>query len=825
MRNKFTKQAQNALALAKAAAVDFELGYIGTEHLLLGLLSETEGTAGRVLEEFQVDGKKLVELIDKLVTPVDAGNVEVIDTQPVYSPRTQKVLDSAEAEAQSTGCEKAGTEHLLLAMLRETDCVGTRLLYTMGVNIQKLYASVLGAMGYDNESIQEEFQAARAMQQGQKGSITPALDQYSRDLTQMAAEGRLDPVVGRDREITRLIQILSRRTKNNPCLVGEPGVGKTAIAEGLAQRIIAGTVPDTIRDKRLVVLDLSGMVAGSKYRGEFEERIRKVVDEVRENQGILLFIDELHTIIGAGGAEGALDASNILKPSLSRGELQIIGATTLEEYRKYIEKDAALERRFQPITVEEPSEEETYEILKGLRPYYERHHKVEILDEALEAAVKMSVRYINDRFLPDKAIDLIDEAASKVQLSGYQASTDSEELSREIQEILQEKEGAIKSGNLTLAKEYQQKQKEAEAKLEQLHAKEEKKSRRRSGKVDEKAVASIVSDWTKIPVQRLTEGETRRLAQLEKELHKRVIGQEEAVHAVSQAVKRGRVGLKDPNRPIGSFLFLGPTGVGKTELSKALAQAVFGSEQAMIRVDMSEYMEKHSVSKLIGSPPGYVGYDEGGQLSEKVRRNPYSVILFDEIEKAHPDVFNILLQVLDDGHITDAHGRKVDFKQTIIIMTSNAGAQAIVEPKQLGFISTKDEKKDYEKMKSGVMEEVRRLFKPEFLNRIDEIMVFHTLNKEEIRKIVTLLLKSLEERCMEQMDIRLNVTNSAVDYLAEAGFDAKYGARPLRRAIQSKIEDRLANELLEGKIKRGDQVQVQYRNKEIRFIVKDKKED
>ena len=825
MRNKFTKQAQNALALAKAAAVDFELGYIGTEHLLLGLLSETEGTAGRVLEEFQVDGKKLVELIDKLVTPVDAGNVEVIDTQPVYSPRTQKVLDSAEAEAQSTGCEKAGTEHLLLAMLRETDCVGTRLLYTMGVNIQKLYASVLGAMGYDNESIQEEFQAARAMQQGQKGSVTPALDQYSRDLTQMAAEGRLDPVVGRDREITRLIQILSRRTKNNPCLVGEPGVGKTAIAEGLAQRIIAGTVPDTIRDKRLVVLDLSGMVAGSKYRGEFEERIRKVVDEVRENQGILLFIDELHTIIGAGGAEGALDASNILKPSLSRGELQIIGATTLEEYRKYIEKDAALERRFQPITVEEPSEEETYEILKGLRPYYERHHTVEILDEALEAAVKMSVRYINDRFLPDKAIDLIDEAASKVQLSGYQASTDSEELSREIQEILQEKEGAIKSGNLTLAKEYQQKQKEAEAKLEQLHAKEEKKSRRRSGKVDEKAVASIVSDWTKIPVQRLTEGETRRLAQLEKELHKRVIGQEEAVHAVSQAVKRGRVGLKDPNRPIGSFLFLGPTGVGKTELSKALAQAVFGSEQAMIRVDMSEYMEKHSVSKLIGSPPGYVGYDEGGQLSEKVRRNPYSVILFDEIEKAHTDVFNILLQVLDDGHITDAHGRKVDFKQTIIIMTSNAGAQAIVEPKQLGFISTKDEKKDYEKMKSGVMEEVRRLFKPEFLNRIDEIMVFHTLNKEEIRKIVTLLLKSLEERCMEQMDIRLNVTNSAVDYLAEAGFDAKYGARPLRRAIQSKIEDRLANELLEGKIKRGDQVQVQYRNKEIRFIVKDKKED
>ena len=819
MRNKFTKQAQTALTLAKAAAIDFELGYIGTEHLLLGLLSETEGTAGRVLEEFQVDGKKLVELIDKLVTPAEVGNVTEIEMKPVYSPRTEKVLESAVAEAQNSGCEKAGTEHLLLAMLRETDCVGTRLLYTMGVNIQKLYAAVLGAMGYDNESIQEEFQAAKAMQ-NPGGSPTPALDQYSRDLTQMAAEGKLDPVVGREKEISRLIQILSRRTKNNPCLVGEPGVGKTAIAEGLAQRILAGSVPETIKDKRLVVLDLSGMVAGSKYRGEFEERIRKVVDEVRENQGILLFIDELHTIIGAGGAEGALDASNILKPSLSRGELQIIGATTLEEYRKYIEKDAALERRFQPVTVEEPSEEEAYEILKGLRPYYERHHKVEILDEALEAAVKMSVRYINDSFLPDKAIDLIDEAASKVQLSGYQASSEIEDLSREIQEILQEKERAIKTGYLSLAKECQEKQKEAEARLEQLQVKEEKKNQRKSGKVDEKAVASIVSDWTKIPVQRLTEGETRRLAQLEKELHKRVIGQEEAVHAVSQAVKRGRVGLKDPNRPIGSFLFLGPTGVGKTELSKALAQAVFGSEQAMIRVDMSEYMEKHSVSKLIGSPPGYVGYDEGGQLSEKVRRNPYSVILFDEIEKAHPDVFNILLQVLDDGHITDAHGRKVDFKQTIIIMTSNAGAQAIVEPKQLGFISQKDEKKDYEKMKSGVMEEVRRLFKPEFLNRIDEIMVFHTLNREEIRKIVLLLLKSLEKRCEEQMDIHLNVTNSAVDYIAEAGFDAKYGARPLRRAIQSKIEDRLANELLEGKIKRGDIVQVQYRNKEIRFIVK-----
>ena len=824
MQNRFTKQAQTALNLAKTAASRFELGYIGTEHLLLGLLSETEGTAGRALEEFQIDGQKLVELIDKLVTPQNHTNLKENKGTPAYSPRTEKVLESAVEEAENMGQEKAGTEHLLLAMLRETDCVGTRLLYTMGVNIQKLYATVLGAMGYDNESIQEEFQAARAMQNSSKGA-TPVLDLYSRDLTQMAAEGKLDPVIGREKEISRLIQILSRRTKNNPCLVGEPGVGKTAIAEGLAQRILAGMVPETIRDKRLVVLDLSGMVAGSKYRGEFEERIRNVVNEVRDNQGILLFIDELHTIIGAGGAEGALDASNILKPSLSRGEIQIIGATTLEEYRKYIEKDAALERRFQPVTVEEPSEEETVEILKGLRPYYEKHHKVEITDEALEAAVKMSVRYINDRFLPDKAIDLIDEASAKVQLLGYQAVSGLDELGEEIRKIQEEKEEAIKSGNLDLARMCQEKQRKLEEEQEKLHKKEKKKNRRNPDKVDEKAVADVVSDWTKIPVQRLTEGETRRLAQLEKELHKRVIGQMEAVHAVSQAVKRGRVGLKDPNRPIGSFLFLGPTGVGKTELSKALAYAVFGSEQAMIRVDMSEYMEKHSVSKLIGSPPGYVGYEEGGQLSEKVRRNPYSVILFDEIEKAHPDVFNILLQVLDDGHITDAHGRKVDFKQTIIIMTSNAGAQAIVEPKQLGFISVKDEKKDYEKMKGGVMEEVRRLFKPEFLNRIDEIMVFHTLSKEEIKKIVALLLKSLENRCQEQLKIQLKVTNSAIEYLAEAGFDAKYGARPIRRAIQSKIEDKLANELLEGKIKRGDTVQVQCRNKEIRFVVKNKAEE
>lgn len=817
MQERYTKQAENVLALAKEAASSCGHSYIGTEHLLVGLVEEKEGTAGRVLEEFGIQADKAMALIDKLIAP--PGNTAV-SQKPGFSPRTRRVLEGAYAEAESMRFEEVGTEHILLAMLKETDCVGTRLLYTMGANIQKLYAAVLTAMGMDSDAIAEEFQAVKASK-GRNSRVTPTLDQYSRDLTAMAEEGKLDPVVGRDKEIARLIQILSRRTKNNPCLTGEPGVGKTAIVEGLAQRIVTGMVPDTVKDKRVVVLDLSGMVAGSKYRGEFEERIRNVIDEVSEQQGILLFIDEIHTIIGAGGAEGALDASNILKPSLSRGEIQLIGATTLEEYRKYIEKDAALERRFQPIIVEEPTEEEAVEILKGLRPYYEKHHDVEILDEALEAAVKMSVRYINDRFLPDKAIDIIDEAASKVQLAGYRPSPKAEALEREIHDILKQKEQAVINADLEGAKAAQAKQNEAEAELEKIRRKAERKNRKNPLTVDEEAVAGIVSDWTKIPVQRLTEGESRRLANLEKVLKKRVIGQDEAVSAVARAVKRGRVGLKDPARPIGSFLFLGPTGVGKTELSKALAEAVFGSEQAMIRVDMSEYMEKHSVSKMIGSPPGYVGYEEGGQLSEKVRRNPYSVILFDEIEKAHPDVFNILLQVLDDGHITDAQGRKVDFKQTIIIMTSNAGAQMIMEPKHLGFMSGDTEKRDYERMKSGVMEEVRRMFKPEFLNRIDEIMVFHSLNKENIRKIVTILLKNLEKRCQEQLDIILKVTGAAKDLIADAGFDSKYGARPLRRAIQTKIEDEMATEILEGRIKAGDTVQVKVKDKKIYFEVKD----
>lgn len=812
MKEKFTKQALNALSLAEKAARTYGHSYVGTEHMLLGLMREKEGTAGLILEEFAAEEDRLCKMIDKFVAPIDMGASK--KEKPEYSPRARKIMEEAVQECE----EKAGTEHLLLVMLKETDCVATRLLHTMGINVQKLYSAVLSAMGKEGESFSEELQAEKA-----KSATTPTLDQYSRDLTALAAEGKLDPVIGREKEIIRLIQILSRRTKNNPCLVGEPGVGKTAIAEGLAQRIVADLVPDTVKNKRVVVLDLSSMVAGSKYRGEFEERIRNVLSEVKENRGILLFIDELHTIIGAGGAEGALDASNILKPSLSRGEIQLIGATTLEEYRKYIEKDAALERRFQPIIVEEPTEEETLEILKGLRPYYERHHKVEIQDEALEAAVKMSVRYINDRFLPDKAIDIIDEAASKVQLCGYRKMPELEQFELELKSLSGEKEEALKTADLLRAKAAQKRQEEVEQQIEKLRQKEKRRAKRSGAAVTEASVAEIVSDWTKIPVQRLTEGETKRLASLEKELHKRVIGQDEAVKAVSQAVKRGRVGLKDPNRPIGSFLFLGPTGVGKTELSKALAETVFGSEQAMIRVDMSEYMEKHSVSKMIGSPPGYVGYEEGGQLSEKVRRNPYSVILFDEIEKAHPDVFNILLQVLDDGHITDAQGRKIDFKQTIIIMTSNAGAQAIIEPKRLGFVSGTDEKRDYERMRAGVMEEVRRLFKPEFLNRIDEIMVFHTLNKEHIKKIVNILLATLEKRCKEQMEITLKVTNSAKEHLAESGFDSKYGARPLRRAIQNQIEDALANEILEGKIKRGDIVQVQQKNKKLCFHVKQEK--
>lgn len=815
MKEQYSKSASKALKLAEETAKQCSHNYIGTEHILAGLLAAEEGTGAMVLAEAGVTREKLMELTQKLVSP----SQDVLLKEPQgYTPRTRQVLTLAKQEAERLESREIGTGHLLLAMLKEYDCVAARLLHTLGVNIQKLYAEVLKAMGKEGTLTKEELQG-----NGQKGayrSSTPMLDQYSRDLTDMAAQGKLDPVVGREKEINRIIQILSRRTKNNPCLIGEPGVGKTAITEGLAQRIVRGLVPESMADKRIVVLDLSAMVAGSKYRGEFEERIKRVVQEVMNDRSILLFLDELHTLIGAGGAEGALDASNILKPSLSRGEIQLIGATTVEEYRKYIEKDAALERRFQPVMVEEPTKEEAEDILKGLVPYYERHHGVTVDESAVKAAVAMGIRYINDRFLPDKALDLLDEACSKVQLAGYKAPEGLLEAELQLRSLYEQKEEAVKAQDFALAKQLGEEQRKAESELKKARQRFEKQCKNKKLVVTEDQIAQVVAEWTKIPVKKLTEGESKRLAKLEKVLHKRVVGQDEAVSAVAKAIKRGRVGLKDPKRPIGSFLLLGPTGVGKTELSKALAEAVFGSEEAMIRVDMSEYMEKHSVSKLIGSPPGYVGYEEGGQLSEKVRRNPYSVLLFDEIEKAHPDVFNILLQVLDDGHITDAQGRKVDFKETIIIMTSNAGAQAIVEPKRLGFGASENEEADYKKMKDSVMEEVKRLFKPEFLNRIDDIMVFHMLNKEEIKKIVGLLLKEFVQRCKIQMNIEVKVRDTVKEWIAKEGFDPKYGARPLKRAIQNKIEDAMAEEILEGRIKAGDCVTVGLSKQTVKFTVK-----
>ena len=705
-------------------------------------------------------------------------------------------------------------------MIKETDCVASRLLTTLSVNMQKVFVDTLIAMGEDANLYREEFQNGRPGKK-KNNEGTPTLDQYSRDLTQLATEGALDPVVGREEEIQRVIQILSRRTKNNPCLIGEPGVGKTAIVEGIAERIVSGLVPDSVQGKRVVSLDLSGIVAGSKYRGEFEERIKKVIQEVTKAGNVLLFIDELHTIIGAGGAEGAIDASNILKPALARGEIQIMGATTITEYRKYVEKDAALERRFQPVTVEEPGEEQTVAILKGLRGKYEAHHHVKITDEAVEAAVRLSARYINDRFLPDKAIDLMDEAAARVRFGVFNHTEKLAELRNQITEKELQLEDALSNSDIALAKQCKEEKEALEAELEKQTKKAQREIRRKNLSVTEDDVADVVSGWTKIPVKKLAEGEAARLKKLEATLHKRVVGQEEAVTAVAKAVRRGRVGLKDPRRPIGSFLFLGPTGVGKTEISKALAEAVFGNEQAMIRVDMSEYMEKHSVSKMIGSPPGYVGHEDGGQLSEKVRRNPYSVILFDEIEKAHPDVFNILLQVLDDGHITDSQGRKVDFKNTIIIMTSNAGAQSIVEPKKLGFASSDDEKQNYERMKNSVMEEVRRIFKPEFLNRIDETIVFRSLNKNDMKQIVTLMLKDLTDRCKSQMDITLHVRDSVKNYIVEKAYEPKYGARPLRRKIQNEIEDQLAEEILDGKVKKGDEVIVTTKKNAVVFEVKE----
>ena len=781
---------------------------------MAGLLKEGTGVAAKVLNENGVELKKVLELIKELISPGEAVCILEADG---YSPKARKVLFTAEKEAERFHLDEIGTEHILLAMIKETDCVASRLLNTMNVNIQKVFADILIAIGEDVNLYREELQNSKNGKR-KTSTETPVLDQYSRDLTQLAKDGCLDPVIGREKEMQRIIQILSRRNKNNPCLIGEPGVGKTAIVEAIAMNIVEGIVPESIAEKRVLTLDLSGVVAGSKYRGEFEERIKKILAEVRRAGNILLFLDELHTLIGAGGAEGAIDASNILKPALARGEIQMIGATTVGEYRKHIEKDAALERRFQPVTIEEPSEEECIAILNGLKEQYEKHHKVKISESAVTAAVQLSARYISERFLPDKAIDLMDEACAKVHLAVSKNPVELTELRQSISEKELELEQFLETGDFGSAKECKEEREALIKALEKAEAKLKKEKQKKNLTVDEDIIADIVSGWTKIPVKRLAEDEASRLRKLEKILHNRVIGQEDAVTAVSKAVRRGRVGLKDPRRPVGSFLFLGPTGVGKTEISKALAEAIFGKEQAMIRVDMSEYMEKHSVSKLIGSPPGYVGHEDGGQLSEKVRRNPYSVILFDEIEKAHPDVFNILLQVLDDGHITDSQGRKVDFKNTIIIMTSNAGAQFIVEPKKLGFSHVDDEKLNYDRMKSGVMEEVKRIFKPEFLNRIDETIVFRSLNKEDMKQIVSLMLKDLTERCKNQMDITLKVQPSVKEYIVEKAYEPKYGARPLRRKIQSEIEDGLCEAVLSGQVKKGNLVTVSIKKGEIHFL-------
>ena len=811
----YTDKAKKALNYANRLSRSSGCNYVGTEHILAGLLKEGTGVAAEVLTANNVELEALLKLIDELVA---AGEEVTVADRDGYSPRTQMVLDRAREMADRFDSERIGTEHLLLAIIKEGDCAASRLLNTMGANPQKLFVDILAAMGEDPAQYREEIQRGR----NEEATLTPTLDQYSRDLTAMARAGRLDPVIGREKETERVIQILCRRGKNNPCLIGEPGVGKTAIVEGIAQSLVNGNVPDIVADKRLVSLDMSGLVAKSKYRGEFEDRIKKVINEVETAGNVLLFIDELHTIIGAGGAEGALDASNILKPALARGDVQVIGATTIEEYRKYIEKDSALERRFQPVMVKQPTEEESIEILKGLRKLYEKHHHVQITDEGVEASVRLSARYVNDRFLPDKAIDLMDEAAAKARLGMMHGSDEMMQLNREIHQTELDMEHALQEGDIEKARTLKETRENLQASREKLEKKNRRVFKNKVSVVGENEIADVVAGWTKIPVSRLTESEASRLQKLEETLHKRVIGQEEAVSAVSKAVRRGRVGLKDPKRPIGSFLFLGPTGVGKTEVSKALAEAVFGNEESMIRVDMSEYMEKHSVSKMIGSPPGYVGHEDGGQLSEKVRRNPFSVILFDEIEKAHPDVFNILLQVLDDGHITDSQGRKVDFKNTIIIMTSNAGAQSIIEPKKLGFGAKEDEKQDHERMKASVMEEVKRIFKPEFLNRIDETIVFRALNKDDMKKIIGIMVRDLQKRCKEQLQIDLVVREAAKESIVEKAYDRKYGARPLRRKLQDEVEDRLADALIRGEIHAKDRVIVTTKNKEI-IVSKDKK--
>ena len=811
MHISYTEQAERAIKYASKKAKEMRHPYIGTEHLLLGLRSEYSGVSGQILAQNGVEEKDVLRLMDELIVPPE-NSFE--GKKPEESPRFRSILENSEKEARRLHTADVGTEHLLLSIIRDVDCVAARILITLNINLQKIFQDIMAAAGIDAKEYQEEIQ------EGQKGAGA-MLEQYCTDLTAQAEEGRLDPVLGREQEMYRLMQILSRRTKNNPCLVGEPGVGKTAVVEGLAQRLASGVVPEKMKDKRIYTLDLPGLIAGSKYRGEFEERMKGLISEVKSNGNIILFLDEIHTMIGAGGAEGAIDASSILKPSLARGEMQLIGATTITEYRKYIEKDAALERRFQPVTVEEPSQEQCVQILRGLRGKYENHHRVTISDKALEAAVRMPQRYITDRNLPDKAIDVMDEACSKVSLKGYRVPDNLTALEETVKELAVQKEEAIRKGDFTEASLIQKEQTQAEEKLDSVKKRFRKRTAVSKPEVTEEDIAEVVSAWTKVPVQKLAESDADRLKKLENVLHKRVIGQEEAVSAVARAVRRGRVGLKDPRRPIGSFLFLGPTGVGKTELSKALAEALFGSEESMIRVDMSEYMEKHSVAKMIGSPPGYVGHEEGGQLSDQVRTHPYSVLLFDEIEKAHPDVFNILLQVLDDGHITDSQGRKVDFSNTVIIMTSNAGAKAIVDPKKLGFAVKEDPAGDYKRMKQNVMDEVKMIFRPEFLNRIDEIIVFHALDKTHMKKIVTLMCRDLTKRVEDQMGIRLTLRESAKALIVEKGTDAKYGARPLRRALQTELEDKLAEAILNGEIKPGDRVEAGTVKKEIRFIVQE----